>query len=142
VKPCHDQPGEIIWENVHITWKTRWMRALVQFVLLLAFVFAGFFIISSLNILTPPSALESIDTSSYTSVTILSVTNQTIVESWCLKNTDTATSTPALSNSCQKYITRYYVNLVITYSITVFVIAIKTILKKLVIFIAKFQRYK
>lgn len=102
----------------------------------------GFFIISALNIITPPSALTDIDTSNYTSTTILMVTNQTIVESWCLKNTDTATSTPALSNACDKYITRYYVNLVITYSITVLVIVIKAILKKLVIFIAKFQRYK
>lgn len=75
-------------------------------------------------------------------MSILTETNQTIVESWCLKNTNDATSTPALSNACQKYITRYYINLAITYGITILVIVIKTILKKLVIFIAKFQRYK
>lgn len=105
-------------------------------------MFFGFFAISSLTLITPPSALESIDTSSYTKISILAETNQTIVESWCLKNTDDATSTTQLSNACEKYITRYYVNLAITYGITVLVILIKTILKKLVIFIAKFQRYK
>jgi hypothetical protein len=57
VKACHDQPSEIIWENVHITWKTRWIRALAQFILLLVFVFFGFFAISSLTLITPPSAL-------------------------------------------------------------------------------------
>ena len=71
IRPCHDQPGEILWENVHITWRTRWIRALIQMVLLLVFVFAGFFIISTLNILTPPSNVDSNDTSAYTSTSIL-----------------------------------------------------------------------
>ncbi len=69
-------------------------------------------------------------------------TNQTIVESWCLKNKNDVSSTPELSSACQHYVTRYYINLAITYGITVLVIIIKSILKKLVIFIAKFQRYK
>lgn len=71
IQPCHDQPGEILWENVHITWRTRWVRALIQMVLLLFFVFLGFFIISTLNILTPPSNVDSTDTSAYTSTSIL-----------------------------------------------------------------------
>lgn len=66
VENCHVQPGEILWENVNITWKTRWIRAIIQFLLLLIFVAAGFFIISTLNILTPPSSSDSIDTSTYT----------------------------------------------------------------------------
>ena len=47
-----------------------------------------------------------------------------------------------MSNLCYSYILRYYYGVAITYSITVVVIIIKALLKKLVIAIAKFQRYK
>lgn len=47
------------------------MRALFQFIVLLVVVFVGFFVISTLDVITPPSTLESIDTSSYTTTSIL-----------------------------------------------------------------------
>lgn len=96
IQPCHNQPGEILWQNVHVTWRTRWIRAIIQFLLLLFCVAAGFFVISLLNILSPATSYQSIDTSSYTTTTILTETDVSIVESWCLKDTETATSTTAL----------------------------------------------
>jgi hypothetical protein len=132
-----------LWENVHITWKTRWIRAVIQFLLLLIFVIAGFFIISTLNILTPPSSSDSIDTSAYDSTTILAQTSYpAIVENWCLKNTNLAQSTTSLNDLCNVYIVRYYANIAITYSITIIIVIVKMLLKHLVVFIAKFQRYK
>ena len=101
VEPCHEQPGSILWENVHITWKTRWMRALCQFIIVLALIVGGFLLISFLNVLTPPLNNDNIDTSSYDSTTILSVTDPRIQESWCLKNSDISTSTStSLTSVC------------------------------------------
>lgn len=66
VVPCNEQPGGIIWENVHITWKSRWIRYLIQVLFVLAILVGGFLMISFLNITTPPLSNDNIDTSSYT----------------------------------------------------------------------------
>ena len=65
IKNCKVEPTGIIWENVHITWCTRWVRLLIQFVLVLAIVVGGFICISMLNVLVP-SYDTNIDTSAYT----------------------------------------------------------------------------
>ncbi len=87
---CDEEPGGIIWENVHITWKSRWIRLLIQIIFLLLVIFAGFLMISFLNITTPPLSNDKLDTDGYTEVTIRAVSDLAIIESWCLKNTYTS----------------------------------------------------
>lgn len=119
------------------------MRALVQLILLLAVIAIGFLVISFLNILAPPSA-TSVNTSSHTSTTIQSETNTTILQSWCITNQATVLkgSDTALYNLCWTYIEKYYIKIAITIGIAVAVIIIKAIIKLVVVFLAKFQRYK
>ena len=66
IEPCDVQPGGILWENVHVTWKTRWMRFFFQSLLLLVLVIGGFLFISYLNIAVQPETFDSVDTSTYT----------------------------------------------------------------------------
>lgn len=142
---CHTQPGEIIWENQHITWKSRCVRAVLQNLFLLLLIVIGFLFVSFLNILTPSSSTTtSVDTSAYTTTTILSVSNATIVQSWCLKNVYTVVTTgnSSLTSLCSTYILAYYGKIGITVGIAVAVIVLKVLLKMLVIALAKFQRYK
>lgn len=143
VEACHTEPGEIIWENQHVTWKTRWMRALVQLISLLIVIAIGFLVISFLNILVPQYT-NSVDTSSYNSVSILGVSNSTIVQSWCISNSASVltSSDSAVYSYCWSYIQQYYIGLAITVGIALAVVVIKSIIKVVVIYLAKFQKYK
>ena len=144
VKPCHTEPGEIIWENQHITWTTRWIRVLIQNLILFAAIAAGFLIISYLNILVP-SASSSIDTSAYTSVTIQAESNTTIVQSWCIANQVSvlqAGSGSPIYTYCWDYIYQAFLKTGITIGIAIAVVLIKFILKHLAIFLSQFRRYK
>jgi uncharacterized BrkB/YihY/UPF0761 family membrane protein len=143
VEACHTEPGDIIWENQHVTWSTRWMRALFQLIFLLAVIAIGFMVISFLNILAPSSA-TTVDTSSYTSTTIQAVTNTTVLQSWCITNQATVltNSDSALYTLCWGYIRKYYIKIAITIGIAIAVLIIKSIIKVVVTYLAKFQRYK
>lgn len=125
-----------------MTWKSRWIRALIQFTFLLAIVVIGFLFISFLNILAPSSTL-SVDTSTYTSTSIKSETNSTIVQSWCITNKETAftTSDSVLYSLCSDYIQKYFMKIGITIGISIAVIIMKTLMRKIVVSLAKFQRY-
>ena len=79
VVACEEQPGGIIWENVHITWKTRWVRYLIQLLVLIVILLGGFLLISFLNITTPPLSNDQIDTTAYDETTILAVSNPGIL---------------------------------------------------------------
>ena len=136
--PCEEQPGGIIWENVHITWKTRWLRYVVQILFLFVIVFAGFLFISFLNITTPPLNNNQVDTSAYDETNILTATSN-IQESWCLKNEFTVDAVVAL---CQPFLNQYYAKLGITVAIAVGVVMIKFLMRLIVLFLARFQRYK
>lgn len=143
VEACHTEPGEIIWENQHVTWKTRWMRAITQIIFLLIIVGAGFLLISFLNILAP-SSTTSVDTSTYTATSIQSVTNTTIVQSWCISNSASvlSSSSSSLETLCWGHIKKYYLKIAITIGIALGVIIVKALIKVIVVFLAKFQRYK
>lgn len=106
------------------------MRALVQFISLLTVIVIGFLVISFLNILAP-STTTSVDTSAYTSTTILSETNTTILQSWCITNQATVleNSGTTLYNLCWTYIEKYYIKIAITIGIAMAVIIIKAIIK-------------
>lgn len=71
IKDCFTEPGGIIWENVHCTWATRWIRLLVQIILILAIIGGGFLFISFLNVLVPSDNSSGVDTSKVTAETIL-----------------------------------------------------------------------
>ena len=79
VEPTIAQPGGILWENVHITWKTRWLRFLLQVFILLLILAGGFLIISLLNISNPPLNNENIDTTGYTVADIEASTDPKLV---------------------------------------------------------------
>lgn len=144
VRACHHEPAEIIWGNQHVNWSTRWLRVLVQYLLLLAGIAAGFLVISFLNILVP-STVSSVDTSAYSALTIQSESNLTIVQSWCVTNHVTVVQSGASSaiySYCWEYISQYYLKIVITIGIALGIVLIKFILKQFVIFLAAFKRYK
>ena len=144
VKACHTQPTDILWENQHVNWSTRWLRVVIQYILLLVALAIGFLIISFLNILVPAST-SSISTSQYTSTTILSVANTTIIQSWCITNQISvlqAGSSSTIYNFCRSYIFQYLLKIIITIGISVSVVVIKFILKKFILFLARFKRYK
>ena len=144
VKACHTEPGEIIWENQHVTWSTRWLRILIQYVLLIAALGVGFVVISFLNILVPSSS-SSVDTSSYTATTIQSETNTTIVQSWCISNQVYVLqqgSSAAIYTYCWDYIFEALLKTAITVGIAIGIVLIKFILKHFVIFLSQFRRYK
>lgn len=96
-----------------------------------------------MNILAP-SSTTSVSTSSYTSVTILSETNSTIVQSWCISNMESVltNSGSTIYNYCWSYVQQYYIKIAITIGISIAVILIKTIIRAVVVYLAKFQRYK
>lgn len=80
--------------------------------------------------------------SAYNASSILSVTNSTILYVWCIDNQDFMTTLPSIDHLCEPYITKYYVNLVIGILISFVVVGVKILLKKIVISLAKFQKYK
>lgn len=127
-----------------MTWKSRWLRALIQWVLLLVMVAAGFLFISFLNVLTPASASSTaVDTSSLTATTVFSA-NATLVQSWCVSHaTDVLSSgDSALQSLCWDYLVQYYLKIGMGVGIAVSVIIIKALLRGVVVFLAKFQRYQ
>jgi hypothetical protein len=71
VEACHTEPGEIIWENQHITWRSRWLRLTIQLLLLIVLIALGFLIISGLNILSPSTSVDSINTTAITAAQIV-----------------------------------------------------------------------
>ena len=84
VQECKTEPAGIIWENVHETWKTRWLRWVIQLAVVCSIIVGSFVVISILNIVSSENN-TNVDTSSFTWSTIQTETNTTIVESWCLK---------------------------------------------------------
>ena len=143
VKACHTEPGEIIWENQHVTWSTRWLRVLIQYILLLLALSVGFLLISFLNILVPASN-SSIDTSAYNSTSILAVTDKTIIQSYCISNQVDILqdSSSTIYSFCWDYIYKNLLKTGITIGIAIGVVLIKFILKHFVIFLSQFRRYK
>lgn len=144
VKACHTEPADIIWENQHINWSTRWLRVLVQYILLLIGLTGGFLLISLLNILVPASS-SIVDTSSYDSTSILAESNSTIVQSWCVTNNLDVLqsgSSSAIYSHCWDYIIKYYLQIVVTIGIAIGICVIKLILKHFAIYLSTFKRYK
>ena len=142
VRACHTEPGDIIWENQHVTWKTRWMRTVCQYLCLLVILSLGFLFICFLNVLSPTSSSSTINTDSYTSTTIKTETNSTIVESWCITNIGIVADDPDLQTLCQGYIRKYLIKIAMMVGIAVSAVIIKFIMRMVVTFLAKFQRYK
>lgn len=141
VVACHNEPGDIIWENQHINWPSRILRRLIQAILLLILILFTFCAISALNIATP-STSTNLDTNNYNANSIISVKNATILYVWCIENKSMMTSLTSINTLCTPYITRYYWSLAIGILITFVIVGVKTFLKKIVVFLARFQRYK
>ena len=81
----------------------------------------------------------NVDTSSISETSILTETNTTIINAWCIQSTNF--SSTSLQGVCSSYWYTYYINVLITLSISIAIAAFKAILKILVIVLAKFQRY-
>ena len=62
------------------------MRTLCQYACLLIILSLGFLFICFLNVVSPSSSANTVDTSSYNEISILLETNETIVQSWCISN--------------------------------------------------------
>lgn len=139
IEPCEVQPGGILWENVHVTWKTRWMRFFFQSLLLLVLIVGGFLFISYLNIAVAQESYDSVDTSTYTETTILTETNATIINSWCIKHIDSKVT--SVATFCDSYWNTYYLNTFLVLMTSVAIVVFKLIVKFIVIGVAKFQRY-
>lgn len=108
VKPCFIQPGSIIWENIHISNCSRYVRWFIQLILLIAAVFVGFLIISFLNILTPTST-TLVDASGETYATVIAKNDASITKAWCLLQSPTEViSNSSLLSMCQTYLIAYY----------------------------------
>lgn len=99
----------------------------------------GFLFISYLNVAYAGETYPNIDTSGYTSTTILSETNTTIITSWCIKNTDF--NVQSVYDLCMNDWSIYYASIGITFAISISIVLFKVILKFIMIGIAKFQRY-
>lgn len=141
VEKCYTEPGGIIWENVHVTWATRWIRMLVQFIFILAIIAGGFLFISFLNILTPDDNSSGVDTSSVTVDNIASVTDTTVIKVWCINNLSTYYNDTTISKICYDYWYSYIIGILITVGISLAVVVFKLLVKIIVIGLAKFQRY-
>lgn len=127
-----------------MTWKSRWIRALIQLTFLIILVVVGFGLISFLNILTPPSA-NVVDTSSYDFTSILSVTNVTIAQTWCINNLAEVVNagySSSIFTFCYDHILHYYIRIGMGVAISIAVIVSKILIKAIVIWLAKFQRYR
>lgn len=143
VKACTIQPGSIIWENVHITATSRFIRLLIQTLFVIVGIFAGFLILSFLNILTPMSSTPTVDVSNYTYQTVISTNNSAITQSWCLSQSPTTVyNDQQLLALCQAFLVDYYVGIGLSVAISVSVIVIKSLLKIFLTWLAKFQRYE
>ncbi len=144
VKACHTEPAGIIWENMHITWKTRWLRLVLQVFLILLFIFIGFCFILILNVLNPPVTTSAIDSSIYNSTTIMNVKDMGMVQSWCLANNDlvSANTNSDYSKLCGPYLTSNGNRILISIAISIAIMTAKYILKYVVLFLSKFMRYK
>ncbi|MBS1890026.1 MAG: hypothetical protein JST59_01930 [Actinobacteria bacterium] len=130
IKECKIQPGSIIWENVHITPCSRFVRWILQSVLVIVALFLGFLVISLLNILTPQSQTSSVDTTGYTYSSVVAANNANITQAWCLgQNPTDVFQSNTLLALCQTYLLNYYSTLGITIAISVSVIIIKSLLK-------------
>lgn len=81
----------------------------------------------------------NVDTSSISETAILTETNTTIINAWCIQSTNF--SSTQLQGVCSSYWYTYYINVLITLSISIAIAAFKAILKIIVIMLAKFQRY-
>lgn len=137
ISNCKTEPGSVIWENVHINWGTRWMRLLLQFLLILLIIAICFCAISFLNVLTPHQD-TNVSTDSYTWADISVESNTTIVEAWCIKN---IYASDTYSSVCSSYWSEYVRGIIYQVCISFVIIIFKFIVQKVMVGIAKFQRY-
>jgi hypothetical protein len=72
------QPGSILWENIHITAISRFVRYLAQFIFIIILIFIGFLFISLLNILSPQTKTTTIDTTAYNYTTVIAANSTSI----------------------------------------------------------------
>lgn len=112
---------------------------LLQFVIILAVIAGGFILISFMNILLPPNK-QNVDTSAYNWTDIQTSSNTTIVEAWCVKNMQFSTSS-SYYLVCYPYWKAYVLSVALKIGIAVAIVVMKAIIKIIMIFIAKFQKY-
>jgi hypothetical protein len=120
---------EFPWQFIILTDST--IQSSCKYILLLAAVTVGFLLVSFVNILAP-SSTSTVDTSQYTSSTILAVTNTTIVQSWCISNKFSVlqtSSSSAIYTFCWSYIISYFLKILISLGISVSVFVVKFVMK-------------
>ena len=138
IKDCQTQPGGILWENMHISGKNRWLRGLLQFFLLLVLISFGFLLISLLNIMVPSIKMDP-TYSEYTFVEIQQESDYSLVASWCVNSEE---ESAGVDEFCWPYMVSYYKKIAISVGISLSIVLFKLVLKMVVIAIAKLQRYK
>lgn len=117
------------------------MRIFVQLVFLIIIIAATFLFISLLNI-AAPSTSTNLNVSMYNSINIMNVTNSTIIYVWCINNKGLMDTNQRVNRLCEPYITKYYVSLAVVLLMSWFVVGVKFVVKKIVIALSKFLRYK
>ena len=134
-----------MWKNQQVSWKTKLLETVVQYSLLILVLFVFFLLISFFNVLAPPFS-SHIDTSGYTSLTILFETvPQVDVQSWCVKNqvlVQESGSSSLIYQRCQGYLSSLSRRTGVSIAIAIGIILIRFILKQLALFIMKYRSFK
>lgn len=112
---------------------------LALFAVIAAVVVGGFLLIAFLNVLVPPARVL-VDTEQYTWAMIQGESNSTIVESWCIKSL--SLSAGAYESVCYSYWKSYIFANLIKIGIAVVIVVLKSLIKIIMVSIAKFQRYQ
>lgn len=139
VKKCLTEPSGIIWQNMHITWKTRWMRMVCQVIVLALLLVGGFLFLSFLNIASPSIETTTQDISQYDFAAIQKTTDDALIQKWCLNEQNPS---QAVQQFCEDDLFDYYGRIGSTIGISLSVVVVKILMKQIVVLIAHFQRYK
>ena len=78
IKNCTVQPGEIIWENIHLSNCSRLVRWIFQTLFIIIASVLAFIGLSLINIATPQSTTSTIDVSTLTYSEVILRANATI----------------------------------------------------------------
>lgn len=131
VVACNTEPTGVLWENAHFTWRMRIPRYILQVIVVLGVVFAGFFFISFLNILVPPIDSD-IDTSNYSYNQIKTINNTSLVQAWCIQNFVLNGRNSPYFTTCDSSWKMYVNGIIISIAISIIIMLLCEIIKKVV----------
>lgn len=140
VVACNTEPIGVLWENAHFSWRNRLPRYILQVFIVLFIIFAGFFLISFLNILIPPIDSD-MDISNTSFDQVKTSNNTSLIKAWCIQNYEFNNPASPYFSTCDTYWKMYTSGTIISISISIIVMILCEIIKKIVYALAGFQRY-